>query len=255
MLNMSREEAAYDHNWQQVEEKLWICVRCGMQNANGASGEVILEDMTGLYGNNEYYVGGYKSYNYVEYGWYVALYLLNGKTVEIDGEAVDIVELYEIEVTERDDVRAVMFSIAAVKEAAEALGLSPEDYEVRLSFVPYGADDADDYGITFDENYSDGSAAISEETTVRYFANGEAKRIEICPETDGVWIIKVYTSTNGNLEVQNSQGNGFVNKYFNPGDGTQSVTLEAGETYFVNVMAYAKEGTTGVTVVLSPSAE
>ena len=255
MFNMSQKEDAYDHNWQQVEEKLWICVRCGMQNANGASGEVILEDMTGLYGNNEYYVAGYKSYNYVEYGWYVALYLLNGKTVEIDGEAVDIVELYEIEVTERDDVRAVMFSIAAVKEAAEALGLSPEDYEVRLSFVPYGADDADDYGITFDENYSDGSAAISEETTVRYFASGEAKRIAIRPETDGQWIIKVYTSTNGNLEVQNSQGYGLVNKYFNPGDGTQSVTLEAGETYFVNVMAHSKEGTTGVTVVLSPSAE
>ncbi|MBQ9749419.1 MAG: hypothetical protein IJV87_02410 [Clostridia bacterium] len=254
MLNMSQEEPAYDHDWQQVEE-IWICSRCGMQNANGASGDVILEDLTGLYGNNEYYVAGYKSNNYVEYGWYVALYLLNGVTVEIDGEASEIVELYEIEVTERDDVRAVQFSIAAVKAAAEALGLSPEDYEVRLSFVPYGADDADDYGITFDENYSDGSVAISEETTVRYFASGEAKRIAICPETDGEWIIKVYTSTNGNLEVQDSQGNSFIDKYFNPGNGTQSVTLEAGETYSVNVMAHAKEGTTGVTVVLSPSAE
>jgi len=251
MLNVDREEPAYDHDWQRVEENLWICSRCGMQNANGASGDVILEDLTGLYGNNEYYVAGYKSNNYVEYGWYVALYLLNGVTVEIDGEALGIVELYEIEVTERDDVRAVQFSIEAVKAAAEALGLSPENYEVRLSFVPYGADDADDYGITFDENYADISETVTEDTTIRYFAKGGEEQIVICPETAGEWDIKIYSSTGFRVILIDDNGEVLFESY----GGMIRHGLEAGRSYRLAVNADAKEENVSVSVIISRVAE
>jgi hypothetical protein len=62
-----------------------------------------------------------------------------------DGEEIFI----EVEVTERDDVRALTFSKEAVQAAAEALGLA--EYDVRFTFVPYGADGSFDYAITLTE--------------------------------------------------------------------------------------------------------
>ena len=203
MLETRREEPAYDHSWQQQDENLWICTRCGIQNANGASGEVILEDLTALYGGGENYVAGYCINNGAEFGKYVALYLLNGVTVE----GMDIVELFEIQVFELDNVRAVAFSMAAVRAAAEAHGLSPENYEVRLSFVPYDNLDEDDYGITFDKSYSEGYETVTGDVTVQLTLNSnDGRQISICPALGGIYRIDVYNDRGIDVILENAYG-------------------------------------------------
>ncbi len=242
VLNASREESPYDHSWQQAEENLWICSRCGIQNANGASGEVVLEDMTMLYGEGEYYVAGYWARNNATFGKYVALYLLNGVTVD----GMDIVELFEIEVFELDNVRAVAFSMAEVLAAAEALGLSPEDYEVRLSFVPYDNLDEDDYGITFDKNYGDGSETVTGPITLQFMMEGwNSKFITIDPEVSGVYQIAIYTNNGCEVNLYDSEDN-----YHSAGSNFACI-LNAENSYALRVQTYNKEFAEPMTVVIT----
>ena len=120
---------------------------------------------------------------------------------------MDIVELFEIEVFELDNVRAVAFSMAAVRAAAEALELSPEDYEVRLSFVPYDNLDEDDYGITFDKSYSKGYETVTGNVTVQLTLNSNDERqISICPALGGIYRIDVYNDRGIDVILENAYG-------------------------------------------------
>ena len=48
-----------DHNWVEVSKGWYCCFSCGLENANGVSGDIIMEDLTEIYGNDENYVVGY----------------------------------------------------------------------------------------------------------------------------------------------------------------------------------------------------
>ena len=87
-----------DHNWYHISENHYICARCGLENINGASGDIVLEDLTSQYGNDEYYVAGYWARNNVQFYYYVSLFMK-------DTEEEHFLEA--IEVTERTDVRAL----------------------------------------------------------------------------------------------------------------------------------------------------
>ncbi len=134
----STERIYPEHCWIYVTEGHYFCAVCGLENANGASGAITMEDLTAQYGNGTHYVIGYYANNDVQFSYYVALITPNGEEIFI-----------EVEVTERDDVRALTFSKEAVQAAAEALGLA--EYDVRFTFVPYGADGSFDYAITLTE--------------------------------------------------------------------------------------------------------
>jgi hypothetical protein len=129
-----------DHSWVYVENNLYYCYDCGIENANGVSGDVIMEDLTTKYGDGEYYVAGYFINTGVDFSTYVSL-------VDANGDELAIVE--GVEFITLEDVRAIKFSKAYVVEWATLNGY--ENYNVKLSFVPDGADGSFDYAVTFTE--------------------------------------------------------------------------------------------------------
>ena len=131
-----------NHSWSiyHQETGMYECSRCGLQNANGASGAIVMEDMTAAYGADVNYIVGYWNRDEVKYTYYVSLVL---KDVEADEVFV------EVECTETEDIRAYSISKEAVAKAAEALGYTADQYDVKFTFVPEGADGNYDYAIVF----------------------------------------------------------------------------------------------------------
>ena len=115
----------HDHNWVQITDNWYFCFTCGLENANGVSGDIIMEDLTETYGNDEYYVVGYYARNDVEFSQYVSLILADGMEVAIWSG---------IDFTTIDGIRAYAFSKAAVEAWATENGYT--NYDVRFSFVP-----------------------------------------------------------------------------------------------------------------------
>ncbi len=138
----------YGHSWNYGSADYYYCGRCGLENTNGADGDIIFEDLTEQYGDGEYYVAGYWARNNVQFIYNVSLMLY---TPLEDGN--DQIILMDFEVIELSDgVRALAISKSAVIAAAAELGYEEGTYDVRLSFVPFGADERHDYAITFTDN-------------------------------------------------------------------------------------------------------
>ncbi len=132
----------HGHYWYyDSSSKDYKCSYCGLHNANGADGSIVMEDMTEQYGDDVNYVVGYWNRKSVKYTYYVSLVLK-------DTEADDVF-LENIVCTEMTDVRAYSFSKADVAAAAEALGYTADQYDVKFTFVPEGADGSYDYAIVF----------------------------------------------------------------------------------------------------------
>ena len=137
----TEERNPYNHNWYyNYETGIYECSRCGLENANGASGSIVMEDMSDKYGEDVNYVVGYWNREKVKYTYYVSLVL---KDVEADEVFV------EVECTETEGLRAYSISKEAVAKAAEALGYTADQYDVKFTFVPEGADGSYDYAIVF----------------------------------------------------------------------------------------------------------
>jgi len=128
--------SASDHKWTYDGESGYYCDFCGLENANGASGDIIMEDLTMQYGDGEYYVVGYCICSEIKFLSYVSLVLESGEDIFVD-----------VEVVEMDGVRAYKFSKSAVETFATENGYT--DYEIRFTFVPYGVEGSFDYGLTF----------------------------------------------------------------------------------------------------------
>ncbi len=143
-----------DHNWEGIDsEEGYRCMNCGLENINGASGAIIMEDMTEAYGNNTSYVVGYWNRDEVDFTYYVSAVPTSEELDEIvlDEETVGFVELSRKE----DGIQAISFNKAeaeaAAKVAAEAAGYTGE-YVLRFTFVPVGSDGNFDYAITFTDS-------------------------------------------------------------------------------------------------------
>ncbi len=138
---------AHGHYWySNGDGDGYYCGECGLENANGADGDIIFEDFSTNYGNGENYVVGYRAYIDVEFMYYVSIIL---HTPTADGN--DEIILDNVTVTDHDTLRAKVFSKSEVEQLATALGYSADEYDVRFAFVPVGADGSLDYAITFTE--------------------------------------------------------------------------------------------------------
>lgn len=128
-----------DHSWSYNGQN-YKCVRCGLENKNGISGSIIMEDFTEEYGNNEYYVVGYYVRNDIEFTKYISLILADGTEIAI-WSGIDFIEI--------EGIKAFAFRKIDVKSWAETNGYT--DYDVRFSFVPETSEGELDYGLTFTE--------------------------------------------------------------------------------------------------------
>ena len=219
---------ATGHDWVELADGWHFCYRCHLENQNGASGAIDLEDLTDAYGNGENYVVGYNKSTYVEFTQYVSLILANGDEIICTG--IDIFAL--------DGVRAYAFSKAAVDAWAAENGYT--DYDVRFAFVPEGMDGSLDYAITFAEPlFSDTveGNVVGRVSFTEYVAEGETKRYTIAPTEDALWLFTSFASedtyvtlydANENLLDYNDDGSyGYNFKLL--------YELKAGEIYYVDV--------------------
>ena len=217
-------EEAQDHSWVHASENWQYCFRCGLENANGVSGDIILEDLTERYGNGENYVVGYCVRSDVEFSQYVCLLLPDGQDVP----------LQSIEVLPVDGVRAFAFSKKAVEEAAAAQGYT--DYLISFVFVPYGGDGSLDYAITFtDPSFTE---EISDDVSFTdYVGEGETAEYTIKPKEDGFWLFTSYVNNNMQAMLYDENGNLLASDlYGSDGYNVRMIyELKANSTYVVKV--------------------
>ena len=182
-----------DHYWEMYDGNTFICAYCGLMNTNGASGRIIMEDLTDYDNGDDYIVGYYKRTD-ADFTPNITLVRKTFKDDENDELYLDLEESAFIFTT--DPVVAVKVSKALVEEYAAkllaSLGLNREDYFVKMSFVPDDEGDGSlDYAITFEpipKNVYD----VSETCVVKYsISAGEKVSITITATESTTWKIMV----------------------------------------------------------------
>ncbi len=142
----------YGHNWRYISsEGFYKCYRCDLESINGASGQIIMEDMTETYGNDTSYVVGYWNKGNVDFTYYVSVVPTSSNEEEIVLTDIDFTEMAR----EEDGIQAISFNKTevetAAKKAVEAEKYTGE-YVLRFTFVPVGSDGNFDYAITFTDS-------------------------------------------------------------------------------------------------------
>ena len=218
----------YGHSWRQLEEGWYCCRYCGLENANGVSGSIVMEDLTSKYGNGEYYVVGYYIQNNVEFTYYVSLIFEDQSEVVVEG----------IEFVTIDGIRAYAFSKAAVQEFANANNYT--NYLVRFSFVPYGSDSSFDYGVTFTDDEKPEVITEDCQFTVELEA-GQIVDLTITPDVDGTWTMRSMAFKDTYATLCDANGNYLTSDDDSGNNGDFKITydLKAGETYILKVKFYS----------------
>lgn len=214
----------HDHDWIEVREGWYCCYRCGLENANGISGDIIMEDLTEKYGNDENYVVGYYGRNEVDFEMYVALVWDDGREIIVEG-----LDFWTV-----DGIRAYAFSKAAVEAWANEKGF--EGYKVKFSFVPVGSDSSFDYGVTFTETMHLDTIA-DDVSFIDYVSEGEWVSYTISPSESGTWTFTSDTYFDTYAELYDADENQIA---FDDDSGEESnflivFDLVAGETYTIRV--------------------
>lgn len=138
------------HNWTYVSENLYRCDRCGLENRNGADGDVIFEDLTEKYGDGSEYVIGF--YDRANEGFTVYVSLIKKNVAE--GEDNELITDYKVSY-DYDGKTVLKVNKAAIKEIAAGYGLADGEYDVRVTFVPKNEGKDLDYAITLTDNSSE----------------------------------------------------------------------------------------------------
>jgi hypothetical protein len=237
------------HNWSFLFDDLYYCRNCGLQNINGANGDIVMEDLTDKYGKGEAYVIGYWKNTTVSFTPYVIIYL--NEPMEIDGfiEEAFVLYLWDDQFHFVDDEYVGLYVTfadiqAAVEMLCEDYGVevfTPDMYTVSISFVPDGADDNFDYAIVFgDLAGSEGADGVirGNEFFIDYVAEGEYIEYTIVSKETAEWVFESYVNgsdpyahlydANGNEIASNDDGAGNLNFRI-------TYTLQAGETYVLRV--------------------
>ena len=72
------------HYWYWSDDKqVYICDTCGLESKNGASGSIVIEDMTKAYGNDTAYVVGYWNRGNVQVYTYLSV-ILDGREQDVN---------------------------------------------------------------------------------------------------------------------------------------------------------------------------
>lgn len=218
--------SATDHNWVSISENWHYCFSCGLENENGVSGDIIMEDLTEDYGNGEYYVVGYYAESYVEFSHYVSLILADETEIAI-WSGIEFITI--------DGIRAFAFSKAAVDAWAAEHGYA--DYDVRFSFVPVGSDGSFDYGITFAESEVPTNTIVDHVSFTDYVAANETKIYTITPTEDSSWTFTSFTDRDSYATLYDANGNHLTSND-DGGEGLNfriTYQLKAGETYTIHI--------------------
>ena len=176
--------------------KKYVCRICGLENANGASGEIVMEDLTEWDGDN-YVVGYWCRDEYLEFTYYVEI-VVGDDFIILDG----------VNVTLSDSPRAYVFSKSEVAALAAKLGYSEGEYTVRFVAVPYGADGSYDYAITFSAPPVEGVTYIEDDALLKCYP--DAKRhveITLYAGEASQWEIYSYSSSDVYVYVYDENGN------------------------------------------------
>lgn len=152
----------HGHNWTYVSENLYRCDRCGLENRNGADGDVIFEDLTEKYGDGSEYVIGF--HDRANEGFTVYVSLIRKNVAE--GEDNELITDYKVSY-DYDGKTVLKVNKAAIKEIAAGYGLADGEYDVRVTFVPKNEGKDLDYAITLTDNSSE---SVSEEQWRAAFA-------------------------------------------------------------------------------------
>lgn len=138
-----------DHSfyWDSSKE-IYVCYNCGLENTNGSSGAIIMEDLS----TDTDYVVGYCNCNEVEFQPYVSVILYDVAEGENDELVLQFNDARFL-TAEEDGICAVaynaekvdMYTAMAIAEAGYT-----GSYAVRISFVPVNGESTLDYAITFD---------------------------------------------------------------------------------------------------------
>lgn len=153
----------YEHNWNQNEDGLYVCDRCGIENTNGADGVITVEDLS----TDSDYIIGYYNRESVEFSPYVSVVLYNAAEGQDDEpilSGIGITYLTE----ENDGMQAISVSKAQVDAAVQAWITENQyagGYAVRIAFVPVTDESTLDYAITFDTAYTEGWEESTETET------------------------------------------------------------------------------------------
>lgn len=224
-----------DHNWVMLEDGHYYCFGCGLENSNGISGNVILEDLSYQYGNGTHYVVGYYVYDYVQFSYYVSIILDSGEEIILDG----------ISFVESTKPRTISFSIADVESALASKGYSFDDGDVRFAFVPYGSDATLDYAITFTPTVNI-DVIVNDVSFVEYVGSGETVEFTICPTENGYWSFTSMANYDTYAVLYDQYDNWIANNDDGGYDANFKIEcyLEAGVTYTLCVRWYSS-GTEG----------
>lgn len=151
------------HSWYYSYDKdCYVCDICGLENANGGSGEIVMEDLTDDYDGTNYVVGYWNRGN-VDFSPYVSVILDDETAYQEDIILADI--SFEFMTVPEDGVCAVAFNQADAYAAAEEILANVVQYSggyaLRISFVPIGGVDTLDYAITFDSVQTANSQSVA----------------------------------------------------------------------------------------------
>ncbi len=142
----------HDHEWYcDYSEQCYYCNECGLENANGASGTIAIEDLTYQYGNDTNYVVGYWNKGDEDFLVYASVILdeIDEDDNELILSGIDFIYLS----AEADGITALSASQTDIQDAAKAamaeVGYTGS-YAIRITFVPADNDGTLDYAITFD---------------------------------------------------------------------------------------------------------
>ena len=132
------------HDWcWQEDSQMYVCSRCDLMNANGADGEVVLENLTEKRGAGINYVVGYWNKGNVEYIYNIAIVV-----TDASGNTTDVILDDVFATWYTGEYEAAVFSKAEVERSAGELGYEAGTYEVKFTFVPMYGDGLHDYAIT-----------------------------------------------------------------------------------------------------------
>ena len=137
------------HDWiWYIDGECYACRICGLKNANGASGGIVLEDASDLDDDDDTYIVGYY---YRDFGdKFEIVYAIT--LVDEYGNELAFIDLDEhgIIIAPWGTGRYITFSKSAVMNAAKKLGYTEDQYDIRISFVPVGWENDLDYAVTFE---------------------------------------------------------------------------------------------------------
>ena len=123
-----------------------VCAICGLENTNGASGTIVVEDLS----DDDSYIIGY--WNRSEYDFTPYVYVVM-EGIQEDNERALVDVTYSYWTKENNGINALVINSAEAHAAAEAVMAEvgyTGNYAIRVIFVPDDGMNTLDYAITFD---------------------------------------------------------------------------------------------------------